>query len=191
MLRNRPKISNRENLIFNIIVIGRLVSIKQPEKIINAFNLLNYNEITLTFVGDGFLKQKLMKENLDSIVFKGVLERESVYQELFKSDLFISMSLTEGMPMAVLEAMAAGLPVVLSDIISHREIVEGLSQVDLIPIDTDEVMLKNVLEKFIKMPKQNINKISCKNSNHILENFSINKMLFQYEQVYARIISKL
>ena len=43
---------------------------------------------------------------------------------LHAADVFVAPSLSEGMPNAVLEAMAAGLPLVLSDLAGHREAAE-------------------------------------------------------------------
>ena len=48
----------------------------------------------------------------------------STWNYLQLSDFFISSSQTEGLPNATMEAMACGLPCVLSDIEAHREIVE-------------------------------------------------------------------
>jgi|TARA_B100001971_G_C18112558_1_gene495024 glycosyltransferase involved in cell wall biosynthesis len=71
--------------------------------------------ILSTIFYDDPLKKKLIEKN-KNVNFQENLKREDIHKELYESDLFISMSLTKGMPMAVLEAMASGLPVILSDI---------------------------------------------------------------------------
>lgn len=52
--------------------------------------------------------------------------KSNVVEYLQASDLFVSLSESEGMPLAVLEALSCGLPVLLSDIGPHREIAEAV-----------------------------------------------------------------
>lgn len=77
----------------------------------------------LVFIGDGMLRdtcEKLAKDYQDQIRFCG--RTSDVRSYLHASDYFVSASKAEGMPNAVLEAMACGMPVILSDIPPHIEI---------------------------------------------------------------------
>jgi glycosyltransferase involved in cell wall biosynthesis len=79
-------------------------------------------DAVLTFVGDGKFRSKL--ENLaarlhvqDHVKFLGELPQgEAVQRELDRSDLFILPSLCEGLPRALIEAMARGLPCIASTV---------------------------------------------------------------------------
>jgi len=103
------------------ICVGGLIKRKNVEYLVNAFNNLNEN-YQLLVLGDGHLKHKLKKKSSNNIFFLG--RQDNVRDYLLASDVFVSSSLSEGMPTAVLEAMACGLPVLLSDIPVHREIID-------------------------------------------------------------------
>lgn len=176
------------NSTFNIIVVGRLVKIKQPLKINAAFELLKKKDIKLIFIGEGPLRYKIMQKKCDQVVLKGEMARDDVYRELYNSDLYISMATTEGMPMAVLESMASGLPVILSDIDSHRELVQYLENIDLIPIQSNPIYLKDKIQKYINMYSAELQQLGELNRKHVIKNFSIKKMLDNYDRVYNEVI---
>ena len=68
-----------------------------------------------------------LARNKKNIVLPGLVHNVNDY--LRAADQFVSASHAEGMPNAVLEALAASLPVILSDIPPHREILEYSSDV--------------------------------------------------------------
>lgn len=75
----------------------------------------------LTLAGHGpqgdMLQARAAALGIDARVrFTGLLDRAGVYRELAAADLFVLPSLTEGFPKALVEAMAAGLPVVASEV---------------------------------------------------------------------------
>jgi len=128
---------------FRLVSVGRLIERKDPFTLIGAFELMADAEDRLTYVGDGRLRSDVL-ERADrarlgaQVTVTGVVDREDVYRWVARSDLFVSTSHREGLPVSVLEAMACGLPVVVSDIPSHREIADGASFVPLVePGDAD------------------------------------------------------
>lgn len=103
---------------------GHLADRKNPLFLIEAFKRGSFSDDSvLLFIGSGELFDECVeasKEN-PNIIIKGRVTRVSDY--LSASDFYISSSLAEGMPNAALEALASGIPVVLSDIPPHRELV--------------------------------------------------------------------
>lgn len=115
---------------YQFVSTGHLSARKNPVGLIKAFKEVfgESKETSLVLVGGGELESecKLLAKGLN-IHFTGRVTNVSDY--LAASDCFVSASLAEGMPNAALEAMASGLPVILSDIPPHKEIFELNSNV--------------------------------------------------------------
>lgn len=122
---------------FTVVSVGRLVPIKDPHTLLDAFAGARQPGDRLLFVGDGELRAELAdqvdRSGLGSrVTFTGLAPREEVYRHAAAADVYVSTSRGEGMPVAVLEAMACGCPVVLSDIQPHREIARDAEAVPLV-----------------------------------------------------------
>lgn len=77
----------------------------------------------LILLGDGSERADLQRQySSERVDFRGSVNNVNEY--LRASDVYVSTSKSEGLPNGVLEAMATGLPVVLSDIWQHLEIIE-------------------------------------------------------------------
>jgi glycosyltransferase involved in cell wall biosynthesis len=106
-----------------VLFVGRLDILKGIEYLIESLYYVRKEipEVRLSIVGTGDLMQHLkqlvsrygMGEN---VTFEGHLDEDMLVNMYSKSEIFVFPSLTEGMPMALLEAMSAGLPVVAFDI---------------------------------------------------------------------------
>lgn len=111
-----------------LVVVGRLIDIKGQDQAIDAVARLRarYPGMQLILAGDGpmraALEQRAAAAGLgDAVVFAGVVR--DVAGLLAEADLYVSTSHYEGLPMALLEAMAWGLPVVASDVRGNRDVV--------------------------------------------------------------------
>jgi glycosyltransferase involved in cell wall biosynthesis len=122
-----------------VVWFGRLVPIKDPMVLLDAFDRARQGDgMRLVIVGDGALRPALESEiarrGLESdVCITGMVDRQAVYRHVAAADLFVSVSRGEGLPVAVLEAMACRIPVVLSDIPPHREVATGLDVIPLVP----------------------------------------------------------
>lgn len=109
--------SKKEN---TIICVGRLVPQKNHKMLIQAFGEFSkaHPEYVLKIFGDGFLYEDIKKEideyNLTQKVFLYGFSND-IKQELLKAKLFVLSSNYEGMPNALMEAMACGLPCIATD----------------------------------------------------------------------------
>ena len=79
----------------------------------------------------------------------GALSRDEVLGHLSRSDIFVLPSISEGVPVAIMEAMAMGLPVVATDIMGHPEIVVDGVNGFLVPKQDPEA-LADRLERLIQ-----------------------------------------
>jgi glycosyltransferase involved in cell wall biosynthesis len=120
---------------FHIVQVGRLHHLtKGQDLLIMAMKQLIYdygrNDIYLDFIGEGpsfsLLEQLVADSKLEShITFLGNKSRDYVYKHLCDYDLLVQPSINEGFGLAVVEAMAAKLPVLVSDIEGPMEIIEN------------------------------------------------------------------
>lgn len=104
------------------ISTGNIDFRKDPLTVLEAFLVADIPNGLLVFLGDGVLMRKC-KERAggdERILFLGRVNNVPEY--LVASDFFVSASLAEGLPNSVMEAMAAGLPCLLSKIPPHDEI---------------------------------------------------------------------
>lgn len=111
-----------------MLLAGRLVYQKGVDLLIRALGELQHLAWTLYLVGDGPHRPAL--EDLaselgiaDRVEFKGWLDGDALAPQYQDANLFVFPSRHEGMPNAVLEAMASGLPVIASQIAGSEELV--------------------------------------------------------------------
>lgn len=124
-LRRKLELSEEDKMV---IFVGRLVPGKRVDLLIRGLRQVRERvpEARLVLVGDGPLRSELeqivVRLGLDSsVIFAG--NRPDVAAYLQASDVFVLPSEAEGMSNAVLEAMACGLPVLVSDCEGNRELV--------------------------------------------------------------------
>jgi len=109
-----------------IVSVGRLKAPKDFLTFVRALNLLGDHSFRGVIVGDG-PDRALIEDELDRLGLRGKVEllgeRRDGPALLRSSDIFVLATQSESMPMSVLEAMAAGLPVVVSDVGGLPEVV--------------------------------------------------------------------
>ncbi|MCM1140283.1 MAG: glycosyltransferase family 4 protein [Muribaculum sp.] len=141
-LRNELGLDLNKNLF---LVLGSLRPRKDNITVIKAFNELKDINAQLIIVGDGPEMNLLKSESKNpNILFVGQTSVPIKY--LQACDTLISCSLAEGLPNTVLEAISCGLTCILSDIGSHREIIENTSAGVLFPTRNTESLEKCIVE---------------------------------------------
>ncbi len=111
--------------------VGRLIEVKNYRRLIRAFARIlerGRKDVRLVLIGEGEARKTLEAEVRrfgmeEQVVFTGEVDRDKVYAGLHALDLFAIPSLSEGFCNAVVEAMAASLPVLCSDIQTLHEVV--------------------------------------------------------------------
>jgi glycosyltransferase involved in cell wall biosynthesis len=118
-----PKsVRTRSGIKFRVLTAGRLIRLKGFDICIEAFARIaeNYPNSVLEIVGQGpeeaRLRKLAMAHNVkDKVFFVPWLERQSLLKKMRASDVFLFASFRDGGAAVVVEAMAAGLPVVCLD----------------------------------------------------------------------------
>lgn len=129
-----------ERTVVEIVSVGRLAPPKDFETLLRAVATLSPGGVRLSLLGDGPLRpsfERLAVElGLANVVFAG--EVDNVRPRVDAADVFVLSSLSEGMPMSVLEAMAAGRPVVASSVGGVPEaVVDGVTGLLVAPADPE------------------------------------------------------
>jgi glycosyltransferase involved in cell wall biosynthesis len=187
---NKAPIGNGE---FRVVSVARLIDRKNPFTLLAAFNEYQGPQDRLVFVGDGDLGPEL-RERVDAlgipqhVTFEGMLARDDVYRRLVEGDIYVSTSRGEGLPVSVLEAMACAVPVILSDIPPHREIV---GEADFVPLvaPNDVSGFRREIERFKEMTPEERTDIGKRCRRLVDDRFSLRAMHKNYERIYAEAIS--
>ncbi len=114
-----------------ILFLGRLVPEKRPDLLVEAFSALKPPGWKLVLAGGvsdtkSFTSQLLEKvANNPDIVFAGELRGSRLWEIVRGAGLFVLPSDLEGLPLAMLEAMGEGIPVLASDIAPHQQLLGG------------------------------------------------------------------
>jgi glycosyltransferase involved in cell wall biosynthesis len=140
------------------LIIGSLIKRKNNEKIIPAFLRLRdkITDLRLVFLGNGPEEKNLKMQLGDAGIFTGHVN--DVYGWLDAASAFVSLSRSEGMPNAVLEALNARKKCILSDIGPHRELQEMFPNlITLVPLDITDHALASEMFNFI-FQKENAKK---------------------------------
>jgi sugar transferase (PEP-CTERM/EpsH1 system associated) len=172
---------------FVIGIVGRLDPIKDHPTLFQAFKKIgNYQrKVRLIVVGDGPERNHLERIAPEGVYFLG--NRTDIPDILRALDLFALTSLNEGISNTILEAMATGLPTVVTSVGGNPELVEDGITGMLVP-PCDPAALAPALCAYIKNP--NMRTMHGKAGRVRAEkHFSIEKMVKNYETVYRRVAS--
>ena len=116
--------------MLKVLCVSRLIERKGIRFLIEAIGRLKNDPVELILVGDGNQEEELkeLAKGLgvsDRVVFKGYVNHDSIGEIYRNSDLFVLPSQNEGMSNALLEAMASGLPVIVTDTGGTSELLDG------------------------------------------------------------------
>jgi glycosyltransferase involved in cell wall biosynthesis len=125
-----PAVRPPAALIRNLVFVGGLVPAKSVSTLVTAFSMVAAArpELRLRLVGDGSDRPALETQVarlglLDRVDFVGY--RQDVPQQLAMGDCFVLPSINENQPMALIEAMAAGLPCIASRVGAVPDLLSG------------------------------------------------------------------
>lgn len=166
------------------IFIGRFSNEKHPEMIINAFEQMNNPNLGVVLLGNGDLYDDLKKHESDNILLPGF--KNNVYDYLIACDYYISASDVEGLANTLLESMTVGLPCVLSNIPSHREVMAKTIQPMGYTFDNKNInslfaAINNVLELDYETTVISIRDV-------FLKYYTAKRMSDSYQQEYVELI---
>lgn len=179
--RNRWRSENgfRENDLL-VVSVGRLAPQKNPVALVNA--IAEVPAAKLLMVGDGILRASL--EGRERVHVLGV--RADVPEILAASDIFALASDWEGLPLAILEAMAAGLPTVAARVGCVPELVEHGRTGLLVP-RRDEKALACALNELAADHKRRHEMGTAARARSVF--FGVDAMVTAYDDLFGRLLA--
>jgi glycosyltransferase involved in cell wall biosynthesis len=171
-----------------ITFIGVLIKRKRPDLIIKLAKL-HHNKIFI-IVGRETkqLHFKKLIKNVDNIIWIPIMERKDIACLLASSDVFLLPSLYEGFGLVVIEAMACGCPVIVTDHGSLSELIINNFDGFKIPQNENEIKLFSQFIDFLLQNKSLRTRIIHNAFNKVEKNFSWDRISLEWEKILMRII---
>jgi len=173
------------------VYIGRLHEAKGLAHLVAAWEpiVARWSDARLWLAGEGpyraALEEQIEARNLAGpVVLTGTFD--NVDQLLAAADLFVLPSLQEGMSIALLEAMAAGLPIVATDISGNRALVASRQQGLLVPT-MDANALATAIDQLLDQPELAA-RLGAAARDRASNNFSLVEMVDEHVTLFESLI---
>ncbi len=182
-----PAVTPQPDISCRLGIIARLAPVKDIVTLLRALAEVRkvYPAVTLSVAGDGpervHLEQSVAELGLDGAVSFLGFRRDMV--EVMKSiDIFVLSSLSEGTSITLLEAMASGKPVVVTDVGGNPALVREGENGFLVPSGNPSAMAAALIR--LMGDRQLRVRMSAANLKTVEENYSIKAMTAAYECLY-------
>ena len=176
------------------VFVGRLVPTKGLGYLTEAFAAIakSNERAHLLIVGDGRDREQVAEGFVaagirDRVTMTG--RRSDVPSLLACADCFVMSSIAEGMPSSIMEAMAAGLPVISTDVGGVAELLGDGRYGRLIP-SRDAVSLADAMSEMLAMEQPDVDALTTRARTRIIENHSHQRLVAQLERVYERLLAQ-
>jgi len=166
---------------------------KNHKLLVNAVHLLDKSikdNLKVLLCGSGPMLEELKKQvaelNLNEIVeFLGV--RKDIPELMSVLDVYTLVSIYEGMPLSILEAIAAGKPIVATNVLGINEVIKD-GENGLLAESNNPESLANALTRMINDKELRI-KIANNNLNERMK-YSFSEMIKNYENLFKELYDK-
>jgi glycosyltransferase involved in cell wall biosynthesis len=190
----KTKVDYKEPKVFSFVQISRLCHEKKGQDILlKALHHLVYEEglenIELDLIGEGpslnYLKEITRKLEITKFVnFFGIRDRKFIYQELKNYNLLIQPSIYEGFGLTVVEGIAAGLPVLVSNIDGPAEIIKNLPSGWTFESENEVSLSKAIVEIILLYKNNQIAELCRASYSTAIKKFSIQRTSSNYIESY-------
>lgn len=172
-----------------LVFVGRLIPAKDVDSILKAMPMITkrHHNVRLLIVGDGELAGHLRNQlNMlkieEYVTFYGAVTYNEVPKMLAAGDIFVSPSLDEGMPRAVLEAMSMGLASVVTPVGGNSEIIEDCVNGCFVEVKNPKQIAEKV-NHLIDNPVI-MNRIRKNARKRIIDKYEFNKCIEGFAKIH-------
>jgi glycogen synthase len=172
-----------------ILSVSRLIARKGLDTLIAALAKAKRPDLSLDIVGDGPIRASLCQLAAsvgvaDRVRFHGFLDQSGLARLYAQADIFVLPSVAESCSMALLEAMAAGLPLIVTKVGGNIELVEhGYNGLMVGARNVDD--LSAALKTLARDPAQR-ERFAAANRHLVRERFSWHSIARQYESIFEK-----
>ena len=174
-----------------VTLVARLVPVKRVDRFLRVATLLaDLPDTQFLIVGDGDLREKLrstpMAQRLDSsLTWAGMLR--DIPTVMRASDVVVLTSDNEGTPVSLIEAQAAGLPVVSTDVGGARIVVLD-GETGLLVQRDDEVGLADAIRRLLT-DSDMAGRFGQAGQSHVAKHFSVDRLISDIHGLYGRLLA--
>jgi len=176
-----------------IIFVGVLRPVKGLEYLIKAMEIIHVEmeNTILMIIGEGEERKSLetlvLKLHLENVViFTGDILNKNIPSYLIQGDVFVLPSLSEGFPNVLLEAMAAGLPLVTTNINGLSEIIRNEENGYLVEPKNPQQLAEKIL---MVLNNSTQSKKFSNNNLKIVKKYSWKNIVICLEDVYLKVLA--
>jgi glycosyltransferase involved in cell wall biosynthesis len=175
--------------------VGRLVPAKGQLILLGAVDQLvkSKRNVRLRLVGGGpdrkSLEREVAKRGLgEHVIFEGMINQDQIRELFYKADVFALPSFAEGIPVALMEAMAMGIPCITTFVAGISELIrEGIDGILVAPSDKDGLV--HAIERLIDDPEL------CRNLGYagrerVIEKYNLDRNVARLATVFKKRIKE-
>ena len=174
------------NDMIELAYVARIIPLKNHDFLLGVLKRVDNTKLLLIGANDtSDFDRKVTEAGLaERVETMGLIPRDEVFRRIYQSDIYVSSSTIEGMPISVLEAMCCGLPILLSNIPPHTQITEtGVGTA----LPFDENKWTEALTELVKMSNDERIALGNKCRQCAIDNFSLDSMHSKYDEIYNAI----
>lgn len=172
---------------FTLLHVARLSAAKDQATLLRALGLATsyVPDLQLWIVGDGPLRSQLqsLADQLgvaQNVRFFG--EQLEVAPFFAAADLFVLSSITEGLPVSLLEAMSAGLPAVVTDVGDMGEVVRRSGAGSVVPVSEERALADAIRQ--IANHRGELSRLGTAAQHYYERHFTLERMADEYVNLY-------
>jgi glycosyltransferase involved in cell wall biosynthesis len=179
---------------FAWLAVGRFEAAKDYPTMLRAFDRVRARrpDAVLLLVGRGSLQAETqaLAASLgleERVRFVGT--REDIPEFMTVADGYVMSSAWEGMPMVLLEAAAAGLPIVATRVGGNQEVVQDGASGFLVP-PADDQALATAMLRLMERPEAERRAMGARGHDHVRQHYGLARVVDRYEAAYREVLRR-